>query len=637
MKILEGKISLNKKGFGFFVSEDEHTDDIFIAKSKLNRALNNDKVKIRIIKEAENGQKAEGEVVEVIERSKSILVGEFFKVKKYGFVILDGEKTNYDIFIPTEHVNKAKTNDKVVVEILHFDKKDKNPTGRIVEVLGNINDTGIQILAIAKKFELPDEFSYKTLEYASSLPSVPDERDYKNRKDFRDLFTVTIDGKTAKDFDDAISIEKKGQNYELFVHIADVAHYVSEGSAIDKDALERGNSVYLLDRVIPMLPEALSNTLCSLNPHVDRLSLTVRMLIDINGSVLDYDFYESVINSNHRLIYDDVSKLLEENVNIYEDEILVEKLFLMKELHQILEEKREINGALDFNFKESNIILNQWGEPIDIKEAERRVANRLIESFMVLTNEVVGEHFANIDVPFLYRVHEAPAEDKVTEFRAIIAKFGLQIKGLELYPKDFQKLLKEVEGKSTSFLVNNIMLRTMRKAEYRREPNIHFGLATENYSHFTSPIRRYSDLVIHRIVKGSLHNNYKKQTRTYLKKLDKIAEHISATERKAEEAERDVDALKKCEYMQQKIGKRYTGIISSITHFGIFVELPNTVEGLIHFRSLNDDYYEFDQENYQIIGEHTRKVYEIGQELDIIVDNVDIDFREIDFRIANDE
>lgn len=637
MRILDGKITLNKKGFGFFIPDDEYIDDIFVSRVSLNRALNNDRVRVKVTKESEENNKAEGEVVEILQRNQEVLVGDFEKVKKYGFVVLDGNKSNYDIFIPQEHVNGAKNRDKVIVEILYFDRKDKNPTGRVVEILGNMNDTGIQILAIAKKYELPDEFSYETLNYAKSLPSEPLKKDFKNRKDFRDLFTVTIDGRDAKDFDDAISVERKGDNYILYVHIADVAHYVTENSAINADAYERGNSVYLLDRVIPMLPEALSNNLCSLNPRVNRLCVTVKMEINKKGQVLDYEFFEGIINSNHRLIYEEVSDLLEGKKNIYNDKELEENLFLMLEVHNALDKKRFFNGVLDFDFKESKIILDKYGTPLDIKENERRVSNKLIESFMVTTNEVVGGHFAAIEVPFMYRVHDVPSEEKVMEFRSIIAKFGLQIKGAELYPKDFQNILKDVEDTSLSFLINNIMLRTMKKAEYRREPDIHFGLATENYSHFTSPIRRYSDLVVHRIVKGSIHNNYRKVKRSYLKKLDRIAEHVSETERKAEEAERDVDALKKCEFMLDKIGQEFDGIISSVTNFGIFVELPNTVEGLVHFRSLSDDYYQFDQENYKIIGENTKKVYELGQEVRIKVDNVDTDLSEIDFRIVENK
>ena len=637
MRILDGKISINKKGFGFFIADDENIEDIFISRLSLNRALNNDRVRIKVIKEADGKNKAEGQVVEILERNKEVLVGEFQQVKKYGFVVLDGKKSNHDIFIPREHINGAKHNDKVVVEILFFDRKDKNPTGKVVEVLGNMNDTGIQILAIAKKYELPDEFSYDTLHYAQSLPEDPTEDELKNRMDYRDLFTVTIDGPDAKDFDDAISIDKEGDDFILYVHIADVANYVTENSAINADAYERGNSVYLLDRVIPMLPEELSNGLCSLNPNRDRLTVTVKMKIDKKGRVIDYDFYESVISSDYRLVYENVSDFIEGKDNIYNDQILEEKLKLMAELHYIIEAKREENGALDFDFKESKIVLDKFGVPLDIKEDERRVANRLIESFMVITNEVVGGHFANIEVPFLYRVHEAPSEEKVTEFRSILAKFNLQIKGAELYPKDFQKILKEVEGTKLSFLISNIMLRTMKKADYRREPNIHFGLATENYSHFTAPIRRYSDLVIHRILKNSLHDNYKKVKRSYLKKLDRIAEHISETERTAEEAERDVDSLKKCEYMEDKIGNQYDGIISSITNFGIFVELENTVEGLVHFRSLNDDFYEFDKENYKIVGQHKGKVYELGQNVRIEVDNVNTDLREIDFKLIEGE
>lgn len=637
MRILDGKINLNRKGFGFFIPDDEEIEDVFISRLALNRALDNDRVRIKVTKEAEGTNRAEGEVVEILERNKHVLVGEFQKVKKFGFVVLDGNKSNHDIFIPAEHINGAKTDDKVVVEILFFDRKDKNPTGKVVEVLGNTNDTGIQILAIAKTYELPDEFSYETLTYAKSLPDVPDEKDFENRKDFRDLFTVTIDGADAKDFDDAISIEKENDKYVLYVHIADVAHYVTENSAINSDAYERGNSVYLLDRVIPMLPEELSNTLCSLNPNVDRLTVTVKMNFDQKGNITDYEFFESIIKSNYRLVYDNVSDLLEGKENIYKDQELIDSLNNMLELHNILEAKRKLKGALDFDFKESRIILDKNGVPIDIKEDERRVANRLIESFMVVTNEVVGGHFANIEVPFMYRVHEAPSEEKVAEFRAIISKFGLQIKGQDLYPKDFQTILEQVEGTNLSFLISNIMLRTMRKAEYRREANIHFGLATENYSHFTAPIRRYSDLVVHRILKGSLHNNFNKVKRSYLKKLDSIATHISETERKAEEAERDVESLKKAEYMLDKIGNVYDGIISSITNFGIFVELPNTVEGLVHFRSLNDDYYEFDKENYKIIGQNKGKVYELGQEVTIKVENINIDAREIDFKLMEEE
>lgn len=636
MKVLIGKLDINKKGFGFVIPDDENEQDIFIGKDDLNRALDNDKVKVKITKEAGDGNRPEGKIIEIISRNPDILVGEFQKVKKYGFVILDDSNARYDIFIPQENINGAKNRDKVIVKIVDFKKKDKNPTGKIVEVLGNINDTGIEILSIAKKFDLPDEFSYETLNYAESLPDKPSKKEISKRVDFRDLFTVTIDGKTAKDFDDAISIEKNGDAYDLYVHIADVANYVTENSAINKDAYERGNSVYLLDRVIPMLPEELSNGLCSLNPGVDRLTVTIKMKIDKKGKVLDYDFYESVINSDHRLVYDQVSDLLEGKNNIYNDDILVEKLHLMKDLHQILQDKRELKGALDFDFKETMIVLNDVGRPIDIREVERRVANMIIESFMIVTNEVVGGHFANINVPFLYRIHEAPKEEKVTEFRNLIAKFDLQLKGQELYPKDFQNILKEVEDSNLFYLISNIMLRTMTKAEYRREADIHFGLATENYSHFTAPIRRYSDLVVHRILKASLHNNYKEAKRNYLKKLDKIAEHVSETERKAEEAERDVEDLKKAEYMYERIGNEYDGIISSVTGFGIFIELENTVEGMVHFRNLSDDYYEFDEENYIIVGQNTGKTYGLGQKVRIKVDNVNVNLREIDFSIISD-
>lgn len=631
--ILRGKIKINKNGFGFFTPDNEDFEDVFIPKKDIKKALNNDIVMVKIVKESDSEQKAEGTVVEIVERSNSILVGRFEKVKSFGFVILDGNY-NYDVFIGAEHINGAKTGDKVVVELIDFTKKDKNPTGKITEVLGTIDDIGIEVLSIAKKFELPTEFSKETLSYAKSLPKALSKEDYEDRTDFRDLFTVTIDGADAKDFDDAISIDKDGDDYVLYVHIADVAHYVKEKTDINNDAYERGNSVYLLDRVIPMLPVELSNNLCSLNPHVDRLVLTVRMLINRSGKVLGYEIYEGVINSNHRLIYDDVSDYLEGKKHPYNDQELLSKLDLFNELHHILLASREAKGDIDFNFKETKITLNDKGEPIDIGIADRRVSNMIIESFMVLTNEVVGSHFANLQVAFVYRAHEKPTEEKETEFRKMIAKFGFVIKGKELYPKDYQNILKEVEGTKYEMMINNLMLRSLSKADYRREPSIHFGLATKNYSHFTSPIRRYSDLIAHRIVKNSLHGIFKKESKNYHNKLDEICEHISITERQAESAEREVEDLKKCEYMLDKVGNEYNGVISTLTNFGFFVELENTVDGLIHFRDLQGDYYEFIEDQYAIVGQNSGKKFELGQEVRVIVEKVNIELREIDFRLV---
>lgn len=631
---LRGKIQVNKSGFGFVTPDNEAYEDIFIAKKDLKSALDGDIVMVRLTKDKSGNSNPEGVIVEVIERSKQVLTGRFEKVKGkgYGFVILDG-KHKYDIFIEASDTKKAKNNDKVVVEIVEFREKDKNPRGRVREVLGNIDDIGIEVLAIAKKHELPTAFSQKTLAYAASLPNQLKKEEYVNRTDFRQLFTVTIDGADAKDFDDAISIEMDGNNYILYVHIADVAHYVKDKSDINQDAYERGNSVYLLDRVIPMLPFELSNGLCSLNPHVDRLAMTVKMEIDPSGKVLDYDFYESLINSDHRLIYDDVSNYLEGKAHPYTDELLLNKLDLFKELHLILKDLRDKKGDIDFNFKETKLVLNEQGQPIYIGIDENRIANQIIESFMVKTNEVVGDHFANLGISFVYRVHEKPTDEKQLQFRKMIAKFGFIIRGKELHPKDYQKILKEVEGTKYEYTVNNLMLRSLSKADYRREANIHFGLATENYSHFTAPIRRYSDLIVHRIMKNTLNGHYKKETRSYHKKLDERCLHISETERAAEKAEREVMDLKKCEYMLDKVGNTYTGIISALTNFGFFVELENTVEGLVHFRDMKDDYYNFDEDAYAIVGERTNKRYELGQEIKIRVENVNIELREIDFRV----
>ena len=635
--IIKGKLKINKSGFGFVVPEQEGVEDIFVAKKDLKSALNNDTVMVRVVKEKKGDYKAEGVIHEVVERSDRPLIGRFEKVegKGFGFVILDG-KSSYDVFIAPENMNGARDKDKVVVEIVEFKKKDKNPRGKIKEVLGKVDDVGIEVLAIAKKFELPTAFSPETLEYAQSLPTELSEEDYRDRKDFRDLFTVTIDGADAKDFDDAISIDKAGDNYILYVHIADVANYVKEKTSINTDAYSRGNSVYLLDRVIPMLPFELSNNLCSLNPNVDRLTMTVKMEIDKKGKVVSYEFFESVIKSDYRLIYDQVSDYLEGKDHIYTDSVLLEKFDLFNELHEILAKKRDEAGDIDFNFKETKLVLDEQGKPIEIGIDQRRVANMIIESFMVVTNEVVGQHYANLDVSFVYRVHEQPTTEKETEFRKMIAKFGFVIKARELEPIDYQNILKEAEGTKYELVINNLMLRSLTKAEYRRVANIHFGLATKNYSHFTAPIRRYSDLIIHRIMKNSLRNIYKEETKKYQKKLDEMCVHISETERTAEEAEREVMDLKKCEYMLDKIGQRYKGVISSLTGFGFFVELDNTVEGLVHFREMNDDYYNFNEDQYAIVGERSGRKYELGQIVEIEVSNVNTEFREIDFRLIVD-
>lgn len=633
--LIKGKIKINKSGFGFLIPEIEDMQDIFVSREDLNSALNNDTVMVRVVKKAKGDYKAEGKVIEVLERSDSVLVGQYEKVKNFGFVILDG-KHSHDVFIPSGKDKKAKNGDKVVIKIIDFKSRDKNPTGEIVEVLGGINDVGVEILAISKKYEIPTEFKKETLDFARSLPQEIREEDIKDRQDFRDLFTVTIDGADAKDFDDAISIDRNGDNYTLYVHIADVANYVKEKTDINADAYLRGNSVYLMDRVIPMLPYELSNNLCSLNPNVDRLAMSVKMEIDRKGNVLDYKFYESVINSNYRLIYDDVSDYLEGKNHKFTDQELMDKLTIFNELHKILENKRQEAGDIDFNFKESKIVLDESGKPIEVGIAARRVANMLIESFMVLTNEVVGGHFAKRDISFIYRVHEKPTLEKETSFRKMIAKFGFMIKGRDLQPKDYQNILKESEGSKYEMTINNLMLRSLTKADYRKEQNIHFGLATENYSHFTSPIRRYSDLIAHRILKGYLHDNLKKESKSYHKKLDDICEHISITERRAEDAEREVEDMKKCEYMLDKIGNEYKGVISSLTNFGFFVELDNTIEGLVAFRSL-DDYYEFNEEEYAIIGETTKKRFELGQEVQIKVTNVNVELREIDFGLIENE
>lgn len=636
--LIKGNLKINKGGFGFVIADQEGVDDIFIDKKELKDALDDDTVLVKVIKPKKDGYKAEGRIVEILQRSDKVLTGRLEKNKKkgYAFVVLDGNY-NYDLFIASEDLNGAKNNDKVVVKIKEFKKKEKNPRGKIIEVLGRVDDVGVEVLAIAKKYELPTEFSSETKEYARKLEDSPSEKDKQGRKDFRDLLTFTIDGADAKDFDDAISIEKVNDNYILYVHIADVANYVKEKSSINSDAYSRGNSVYLLDRVIPMLPFELSNNLCSLKPDEDRLTMTVEMIIDNKGKILGYEFYESVIRSDFRLVYDDVSDYLEGKNNTFRDEGLVRALDFSKDLHEILLKKREDKGDIDFNFKETKLTLDDKGRPIDVGVDERRIANRIIESFMIVTNEVVGNHFANLDISFVYRVHDKPTDEKEREFRQMAAKFGFVIRGRDLRPKDYQKILKEAENTRYEMIINNLMLRSLTKAEYRREKNIHFGLATENYSHFTAPIRRYSDLLVHRILKGAIHGNFKKESRSYQKKLDKICQHISQAERKAEEAEREVMDLKKCEFMADKVGQEFEGMISSLTSFGFFVELDNTIEGLVHFRELDDDYYIFDESQYAIIGEMHKNKYELGQIVKVRLERVDVELREIDFRLVKEK
>lgn len=635
-KSLIGKISLAQGGYGFFISDIEGFDDVFIASKNLHTAQNNDRVKIKIIKEKENGRNAEGEVLEVLERYKRGLVGRFQKNKGFGFVIPDDKNVHDDIYIDQKFSKGAKNNDKVVVSIIKYPEKG-SPEGRVTEILGNINDKNIDIISIIRQHGIPSEFSKKCKKELLYIKDYVTEEEKAGREDFRDLFTVTIDGRDSKDYDDAISIEKNEENYDLYVHIADVGHYVKKRSEIDNDAYERGNSTYLYNIVVPMLPKKLSNGICSLNPDQERLAISVKMTIDKHGKVIDNNFYESLIKSDYRLVYDDVNSYLDDrDLDVYEDEVLKEKLDLFRELSKILNKKRSKRGAIDFDFTESQIDVTEDGEVLNISTFNRGSGNKLIEEFMLAANETVASLFAYMDFPSIYRIHEQPKAEKVESFKNILNTMGYNIKGQDLHPKDFQNILKKVKGKDEESVVNILMLRTMQKARYSEHRQLHFGLATEFYTHFTSPIRRYPDLIVHRLLKDFIKNNLAKYNRTSLEeKLKTNAEHLSITERRSEDCERDVEDLMKCKYMKKFVGYTFPGKVSSITEFGIFVELENTVEGLFMYKFV-DDRYEYIEEELKCINVDKKLTYKIGQRVKIKVLNVDLEQRNIDFDLVDD-
>ena len=610
--------------------------DVFISQNNLNSANDKDRVKIEIIKEKEYGKNAEGKVVEILQRNTSQIVGLYKKNKGFGFVISDKDNLSSDIYIDEKFSKKAKNNDKVVCEIIKYPKIG-SPEGRIVEVLGNKNDFNVDVLSIIRSYGLKDNFSKKTKKEAVFIEKEVDISKQKDRKDLIDLFTVTIDGRDSKDFDDAISIEKDEEDFILYVHIADVSHYVKENSEIDKEAYQRGNSTYLYNIVLPMLPEELSNGICSLNPNENRLALSLKMRINKLGKVVDYKIYKSIIKSNYRLVYDDVNDYLDNKDKVYDDEILIEKLELFDNLYKILKNKREKRGAIDFNFTESQIDVNEKGDVLNISIFERGSANKMIEEFMLVSNETIASLFAYMDFPSLYRIHEKPKDEKVESFKNILNTLGYNIKGKELHPKDFQEILKEVSGKDDESLVNMLMLRTMRKAKYTNYRDIHFGLATKYYTHFTAPIRRYPDLIVHRLVKDFVDNKFENISQSSLEKqLAKDAEHLSITERNSEECERDVEDLYKCKYMKKYIGEKFQGIISTITDFGIFIELENTVEGCFMYK-FSDDHFEYIEQKLSCVNRDNNKRYKIGQKVLIEVKNVDLEKRNIDFDLLEEE
>lgn len=641
MGIVLGKFQGHQRGFGFVIAKEERPD-IFIPADNVNGAMNGDIVLAKVLKEQNNGKKCEGEITRIVERSNKTIIGTYDDSKNFGFVVADDKRIAQDIFIPKAERNGAKTGQIVIAEITEWPEQRRNPEGRIVEILGNKGDQGIDILTIIKKHKLPEEFPPKVEAFADNIDEKIPKEEYNRRTDLRNLQMVTIDGEDAKDLDDAVSIEiLANSNYRLGVHIADVSHYVKEKNPLDIEALNRATSVYLIDRVIPMLPKKLSNGVCSLNPKVDRLALSCFMEIDKNGKTVDHEIVETIIKTNERMTYTDVTKILKDKdaETIKKYDYLYEDFKHMEDLCAILNKKRMGRGAIDFDFDECKIILNEFGKAVDVVPYERGIANRVIEEFMLTANETVAEHMFWLNVPFVYRIHEDPDEEKLIHFSEFAHNLGYPIKwGKEIHPRMLQEVIARVKGKKEEMVLSTLLLRSMMKAKYSPECSGHFGLASQYYCHFTSPIRRYPDLIIHRIIKEVINDGLSEKRTERLKKEVEIASKQSSDmERIAMEAEREVDDLKKAEYMSERIGQEFDGIISSVTNFGLFVELPNTIEGLVHMSSLDDDYYVFDERHLTLVGERTKKMYRLGEEVKIIVSKVDLASHEVYFDIIKDD
>lgn len=641
-RTLRGIFQAHPRGFGFVAIEGEE-EDIFISEDDINGALQGDEVDVVLTKTQSEGKRREGKILKIVNRGTQKLVGYYQKRKTFGFVVPDNERFLQDIFVPAERSKGAVTGHKVVVELTSYGGKDKKPEGKVVEILGHVNDPGVDILSIVKGYDLPVEFPEKVLNQAERVAQPVSSADMAGRKDIRHWQMVTIDGEDAKDLDDAITLTKENNIYTLGVHIADVTNYVQEGSALDREALKRGTSVYLADRVIPMLPHVLSNGMCSLNAKEDRLALSCIMKIDEKGNVLDHEIAETVVNVDERMTYTSVKKILEEHdeAECQRYQALVPMFELMRELSAILREKRHKRGAIDFDFPEAKMVLDKEGTPIEIKAYDRNVATKIIEDFMLLANETVAEDYFWQEIPFVYRIHEAPDEDKMRKLMTFIQNFGYTMhvgKGQVIRPKEVQKLLDKIEGSPEEAMLSRLALRSMKQAKYTLDNEGHFGLATQYYTHFTSPIRRYPDLQIHRIIKDNLRGRMQESRRAHYEKiLPDVTKDASALERRADEAERDTIKLKKVQYMQQFYGEEFEGVISGITKWGIYVELPNTVEGLVHVMNMRDDHYEYDERTYQMVGNHLRKAYSLGQKVRIRVIGCDTISRTIDFELVEEK
>lgn len=639
--IIIGDLTVNQRGFGF-VTRGEDQRDVFIPPFGMADAMHGDKVQVKVLREDAKDKRAEGEIMRVIERKNTSIIGVYQESANFGFVTPEDVRLKYDIFIPKKGANFAEKDDVVIVEIIKWPEKGRNPEGIIAEILGKKGDKGVDILTVVKKYDLPEEFPVKVTEFAERIPVEIPDSELKRRKDLRDQMIMTIDGADAKDLDDAVIVTKNGDGtYKLGVHIADVTHYVREANPIDQEAFKRATSIYLLDLVIPMLPKKLSNNLCSLNPHEPKLTLSCEMVIDQNGKVIDHEIFESVIESKLRATYEDVTRVLkgemDESLEKYRE--FMPMLQDMADLQKILMDKRSKRGAVDFDFPESKIVLDKLGKPVYIGPYPREIANRVIEEFMLACNETVAEHMYWTKMPFIYRVHEEPDPEKLKAFSEFSFNMGVPMRLTDpVQPKSLQEVLEKVKGRNEELILSRLLLRSMMQARYSPESVGHFGLAAKYYTHFTSPIRRYPDLMIHRIIKEFINKGIEGERVKVLSGLVADAsKNSSDMERVADDAERDLDSLKKAEYMSLHVGEVFEGIISSVTGFGIFVILPNTIEGLVHITSLYDDYYVFNDVHMKLEGESSGKTYALGDKLNVLVAKVDLDSHDIYFELEEKE
>ena len=641
-KHLTGTFRANLRGFGFVVTEDGNPD-VYISETDVNGAFDGDQVEFVITKENQGQRRSrEGRIVRITARGLTKVVGLFQKKEQqsYGFVLPDNQRFPYDIFVPADKAKGAVSGHKVVVELTSYGEAGRKPEGRVTEIIGHVSDPGTDIMSIVKGYDLPVEFSEKLLSQAERVAKEVSPADMAGRKDLRGWQMVTIDGEDAKDLDDAVSLTREGENYVLGVHIADVTNYVQENSALDREARERGTSVYLADRVIPMLPHKLSNGICSLNAGEDRLALSCIMTVNQKGLVVSHEIAETVIHVDARMTYTSVKKILEDRdfkeLERYQE--FVPLFQRMEELSLILRGRRMRRGSIDFDFPETKMVLDEEGKPLELRPYERNVATKLIEDFMLLANETVAEDYYWQELPFVYRTHEPPDEEKIRTLATFINNFGysMHVGVNELRPKEIQKLLAKVEDTPQEALICRLALRSMKQARYMPENIGHFGLAANYYTHFTSPIRRYPDLQIHRIIKDNLRGRMDEEKLAHYQSiLPEVAKHSSEMERRAEEAERQTVKLKKVEYMQQYIGEEFEGVISGMTKWGMYVELPNTVEGLVHVANMTDDHYDYYEERYELAGSHTGKVYKLGQKVRVRVLDANRMLRTIDFEIVD--